>query len=174
MECSKFEKYGFLYLANELSNKEKSMYDAHIKSCKICQDKINQYEMLQKATKEIYYTPSKKLDEKILDQIKVKRKISLKPLYSFIAAAVIAFFVFYIPQNQQKDNIKYAWNTSIFEDDNFINTSIYDEMEVLNDSTLVSFFDDNTEFIIENSEEAIDDLDTIDDLINSIDDMDII
>jgi len=87
------------YLSNELDESQKKSVEAHLSSCRICTEKLQQLQNLESLTEqEVAIDPHPDFLKKVMTRVNQESRIirfrSRRNVAIFIAAAVLAFFVF--------------------------------------------------------------------------------
>jgi hypothetical protein len=87
------------YLSNELDESERKSVEAHLSSCQVCNEKLQQLQKLESLTEQdVSIEPHPDFLKKVMMRVDQESRIirfrSRRNLAIFIAAAVLAFFVF--------------------------------------------------------------------------------
>jgi hypothetical protein len=127
MGCKEFDKFGILYLYNELNEKDRSMFQKHIKNCDSCKKNIKEMEKTLKLYEDIPDSyPSSAVVERIIVRVKKRRSWKMALIRPILVGAGCILLVFigshlfhHIPEDI------YAWQNGVEESLNSIDKEIY-------------------------------------------------
>lgn len=108
MYCNQFERYGLLFLSEELIEPEHSNYLKHLKSCHECRDTLkdfqNTWTMIKKIENEI---PDSEISKKIINKsrnigsqrtlvMKMRSNRQISWILGFPSIAIASIFIYYL------------------------------------------------------------------------------